>query len=302
MKRILALLLMASMLLLLCACGSTTTAETENAEKAEKTENSAVIATEQQPDETEESIAFSELTVVDNEECTIKITGIEPDNIWGYTLNLYAENKSAEKTYMVSVENASVNGVVNDPFFATEVAAGKKANGDISFPDLEENGITDYTDIEMTFRVYDSNDWSTDPVALETVHVYPYGEEKATTFVRETQASDQIILDDGNVTVTVLGYEEDGLFGYTVKLFLQNKTDTEVMFSMDEASVNGYMADPYYASSVPAGKCAFSDVSWMDSILEENGITSVEEIEFLLSVRSSDTWDEIASQTVTLNP
>ncbi|MFQ9798379.1 MAG: hypothetical protein ACLR23_04985 [Clostridia bacterium] len=34
----------------------------------------------------------------------------------------------------------------------------KKSNEEISFSDdeLEENGVGDYTDIELTFRVYDS--------------------------------------------------------------------------------------------------------------------------------------------------
>ena len=37
---------------------------------------------------------------------------------------------------------------------------------------LKEYGV-EFTDIAMTFRVYDSNDWSADAVAQETVHVYP---------------------------------------------------------------------------------------------------------------------------------
>ena len=79
------------------------------------------------PVETDE-ISFEEMTVVDNEQCAIKITGIEPDNTWGYTLNAYFENKSEDKTYMFSVQNAAINGLQTDPFFATTVAAGKKSN------------------------------------------------------------------------------------------------------------------------------------------------------------------------------
>ena len=82
--------------------------------------------------------------------------------------------------------------------FASEVAAGKKANEEINFSTdtLEENGIVEYTDIELTFKVYDSNDWSADPVGKETIHVYPYGEENAVAFVREAQATDNVIIDN----------------------------------------------------------------------------------------------------------
>ena len=76
------------------------------------------------------------------------------------------------------------------------------------------------------------------------------------------------------------------------------------MFSVDEASVNGYMADPFYANSVSAGKCAFSSMSWSDTTLEENGITEVEEIEMLFRAYDADNWtgDDFANQTITLNP
>jgi len=54
--------------------------------------------------------------------------------------------------------------------------------------------------LELTFKVYDSNDWSADPVGKETIHVYPYGEENAVAFVREAQATDNVIIDNGVAT------------------------------------------------------------------------------------------------------
>ena len=86
----------------------------------------------------------------------------------------------------------------------------------------------------------------------------------------------------------VTGYEDDEIWGYTANLFLLNKTDKTVMFSVDDASVNGFMADPFYATSVSAGKCAFSSMAWSDTTLEENGITEVEEIEVLFRAYDAD--------------
>ena len=50
---------------------------------------------------------------------------------------------------------------------------------------LEKNGVGDYTDIELFIRVFDRDDWAADPVGEGRVHIYPLGEENATTFVRE---------------------------------------------------------------------------------------------------------------------
>lgn len=312
MKKILTLLLSFALVLSLAACGGETTpSNSDNTPvSSQNGESTGNDSTEENKDSTteqaENQVVFEEVVAVDNEECVIKITEIEPDNMWGYTLKAQLENKSTEKTYMFSVESAAINGVQCDPLFATEVAAGKKANEEISFSDsaLEENGVGDFTDIELTFRVYDSNDWTADAVAKETIHVYPYGEDKAVTFVREAQPSDNVIIDNEYVTVIVTGYEDDDIWGYTANLFLMNKTDTTVMFSVDDASVNGYMADPFYATSVSAGKCAFSSMSWSDTTLEENGITEIEEIEILLRAYNADDImaDDFANEVITLNP
>lgn len=64
------------------------------------------------------------------------------------------------------------------------------------------------------------------------------------------------------------------------------------------------MADPFFAKSVPAGKCAFSSMSWSDTTLEENSITQVEEIELTFTARDYNNWfsGDLINETITLNP
>ena len=302
MRKRLASMVAAVLMMSLAACGSgNSSARSTSAENQSTTANESVQ--EHASDKSSQAttttavpeVSFEAFTPIDNDECSVTIKELDPKSAWGYTVKVVLENKSADKTYMFSVETASVNGVVADPLFAKEVAPGKKANESIIFmaSELKENGITDFTDIDISFRVYDSNDWSADNVADETFHIYPQGEDKAVSFVRSSQSSDQILVDDDNVTVIITGKEDDSIWGYTLKLFIVNKTDTEIMVSADEASVNGYMLDPFFAKSVPAGKCAFSSMSWPHSALEENGITEVtqiEGIEFKLRVYDSNNW------------
>lgn len=144
-------------------------------------------------DNTENQIVFEEVVAIDNAECAVKITEIDPDNMWGYTLKAQLENKSTEKTYMFSVESASINGVQCDPMFASEVAAGKKANEEINFSTdtleengivefssmawsdttLEENGITEVEEIEVLFRAYDADDFMGEDFANEVITLNP---------------------------------------------------------------------------------------------------------------------------------
>lgn len=283
-------------------------AETDQPAESEKTDPVQTEKPTEPPTEpapTEPPFVFEEVTAIDNDYCTFKITGIEQDNFWGYTLKVYLENKSSDKTYMYSVENAAVNGVMCDPFFATEVAAGKKKNDEISFSDSDMKAmIPEFTDIELILRVYDSDDWGADDAANATVHIYPLGEDKAAVYVREPQSTDTVIVDNDQISIIVTGYEEDSIWGYSAKLYLVNKTDKELMFSVDEASVNGFMCDPFWATSVMAGKVSFSSIDWADSSFEENGITEVEEIEMVFQVYDSEDWsaDDVFNETVTLNP
>lgn len=305
--RFLCLLLSAALL----GCGGSSAGSDENetagndSEESTETEDVKEETAEKPREETAE-VTFEELTAVDNDQCSIIIKSIDPDSNWGYTLKAQIENKSTDITYMFSVESAVVNGVKCDPLFAADVAPGKKANEDISFAadSLKKNGITDFTDIELVFRVYDYNDWSAEPAAYETVHVYPYGEDKATKFVREAASSDQVLVDNDELSIIVTGYEPDSMWGYSVDLYLVNKTDKSLMFSVEEASVNGFMADPFFATNLTGGKSSFTSMSWSDTTLEENGIESVDEIVFTIRVYDYDNWtgDDIVNETFTLNP
>lgn len=331
MKKTVALLLTLALVFMLAACGadiaeSDDTNAPESSDSASSSQDGSTGNDQNSNDDTDapengdsestgndqndnndkNELSFSEIVVVDNDECTIKITDIDPDNMYGFTVKVYLENKSKDKTYMYSAESASINGVQCDPFFAAEVAAEKKSNNEINFSDIDfdANGIGDYTDIEITFKVYDSDDWLSDEVAGETVHIYPYGEDKATAYVRESQPTDNVIVDNEYVTIIVTGYDNDAFWGYSVNLFLINKTDKDIMIGADEVSVNGYMADPFYAASVTAGKCAFSTMSWFDDTFEENDIATVEEIKFKLTVFDDTDWsdDYLVDEIVTLNP
>lgn len=313
MKRIMALLLVLVLLLSATACSALVKVEEDGGKQDSKETKDESERSDLAPESESNELAepktdgsFEPFTAVDNDECSIRIMSLENDSFYGYCVNVQLENKSESKTYMFSLANASIDGVDCTATLAQEVAPGKLANDKIYFLDSEltENGLVDYTDLELTFRVYDTDDWLADDAAKETVHVYPYGEANASRFVREAGEADFVILDNEYVTAIVTGYEQDSLFGYTVKLFLVNKTDTVVMFSVEDASVNGLMLDPFYAKSVSAGKCAFSEMNWFDSKFEENGIETVENIEFTFRAYNYEDWlaDDFANEFVTLTP
>lgn len=306
MKRV---LIWASLVLLLAGCSSANTGgntPTPPPKQTKPTTATTVPADTTAATTAAEAVDFQKVLVVDNEECVIRIVDFREDPIWGWVLDAQLENKDDSDSYMFSISSASVNGVQIEPLFASQVAPGKQAREQIRLSDssLEDVDIGLFSDIELYFRVYDADDWTEEPVAEPSIHIYPYGADKAQRYVRQPQPGDQVLAENEAVSVTVTGFAQDPIWGYTAQLFLENKTDQSVMFTVEDASVNGFMADPFFAASVGPGNCAFSTLSWSDSTLQELEITQVEELEFTLRAYDEEDWsaEDLLKTVVTLTP
>lgn len=120
----------------------------------------------------------------------------------------------------------------------------------------------------------------------------------------EVAFEELVLVDNDTCTFKVVGIEEDGLFGYGIKVFLENKTEKNLMFSTTDVSVNGFMVDPLWAATVAPGKKANETVTFLSSDFETNGIETVEEITLTLRVYDNDNWNEedLVKETFTIHP
>ena len=94
------------------------------------------------------------ITYVDDDRCTFRLVSTDEDKIWGYTWNVFLENKTNEDL-MFSIDEVSVNGAMIDPFWSNEVPAGLKENDEIhwSFTELRKYGIEDISNVDFRLRV-----------------------------------------------------------------------------------------------------------------------------------------------------
>lgn len=248
--------------------------------------------------------SLNEYIVVDNEICTFIIKSIDPKGDWGFTLNVFCENKT-DKKLSLSWDDVSVMGFMIDPFWGTEIAAGKKSNESISFylDELALAGIDSVDEITFTLRVSDSNDWSSDPLLIEEYVIYPTEKniQDISYPVRKASNTEVILYDTDQFSVIVLSNETSN-GDFLMHYYLENKTGHEIMFSMDDVSINGYMADPFWGASVAAGKKLYTTVCFYESLLSDNDISTVEEIEFILRVLNANSWDTHAAELFTYIP
>lgn len=332
MKKICALMGALLMLLALSACGLKT--ENENASAPAATQVPAAEETAAPTRVTEpplEEVPFEEVTVVDDENCTVKITGMVFNNErQEVDFDVFLENKSPDKTYLFDAQTASINGLQVNMNIAeemppegvkiynmndAELSAGVKTNLRLAVykygPNYTPKDIWNCTDIRLTFRVYADNDWRA-TVASGSARIYPYGEENVTKYTRQPKNTDKILMDNDVLTVIATGYEDtrsEEYGGYCVNLFVTNKSDETITLWSDRISVNG-LELPFsdYKTVVGAGECSYDYVNlWNDELanLEISDVESVE-VEFDVYPGGDAEWDwnteKLVSETIVWNP
>lgn len=86
----------------------------------------------------------------------------EDDSIFGPGIIVYIENNS-NQNITVQTRDVSVNGFMVTPIFSSDVIIGKHAIDSITFlsSELEENAISTFETIELSFHIFDLSDWQT---------------------------------------------------------------------------------------------------------------------------------------------
>lgn len=250
---------------------------------------------------------FDPLAVVDNDSAAFRIVGAEHTEHAGMQLKVECINRS-EQALMFSWDMVSVCGYMYDPMWSVEAAAGKTANSTIYLDTfaLEQMGITSVDEITFTMRIYNSEDWMEDPIVEEAFTVYPTGKDADSVVYPDRPATEgqTVIADDENVRFVIEKADDSKPSRYSLWVYLENKTDKNLMFSWDLVSVNGKMLDPYWAMAVAAGKKACSEVIFNRTDLEEIGITDISDVEFTLTVSDYDDWsaDDLLKAVYTYKP
>lgn len=250
-------------------------------------------------------IVLKNLVLADNDVCTFRINSVDPDGASGYTLEVFLENKSATPLNF-SIEDASLNGYMCSPYWSTQLGAEESVVTQIFWYDydLSFNNITAVRAIEFLLRASEVED-AQDAFA-DTFAVFPYGDtvEALATQERQPAQGETVLVNNEDFCFSITEFGAESAFAYAINVYLENKTDKNVLFTLDTASLNGYSCNPYWASKIPMGKRANAFVSWMDSDLNRYGITSVNEIEFNLRVYDADDWASppLFNQTFTVTP
>ncbi len=288
MKRIIAFFLV-FVLALAAGCSGTTKPGKDSSGSAGGTTETSEAGKETGSQAPVPKDATIEETVLVNE-AGVKITAkkLNLKGFFGPEIELLIENDS-EKNLTVQTRNASVNGYMIETMLSADVASGKKANESLTFmnTDLKMCGIETIADMEFSFHIFCSDDWSayldTEMISVKT--------SLAENYTYSYDDSGEVLYEGEGIRIISKGLaEEDSLFGKEVLFYIENTGEKNLTVQVRDVSVNGFMVDTLFSCDVCAGKRAIDSLTVMNSDLEKNGITEITEIEFSFHMFDSDDW------------
>lgn len=280
-KELFGLTLALILVFFLSACGGSS-AQTST------TDQSATQESESTSEDT--AVTIESTVLLDQDGLVITAKELVDDSIWGMGVKVLIENNTGENLG-IQCNSLIVNDYMISDLFSSSVAAGKKTNDTIylSSSGLEAAGITTISDIVLSFHVYDSDTYETlfdtDEIELKTS---AYGTVEQPVL----DGGEELYNQDG---IRIVGkyVDEDSFWGAGVLLYIENNYGENVIVQCDNMSINGFMVTPYFSSTVNNGRMALDNITIMSSDLENNNITSIDDIELVFKILNPDTYQTI---------
>ncbi|MDO4622692.1 MAG: hypothetical protein Q4B22_07045 [Eubacteriales bacterium] len=272
--------------------GSAAEASSEVQETAENgEENTADTAAE----EAAATVSIEEQVLFEQD--GLKVTAVEyvTDSIWGDGIKLLIENNGSSDIG-VGCNALIVNDYMISDLFSTTVAAGKKDYETLylSSSALKAAGIENVGKIEIYFHTFDAESYSTiADMDCVTIQTSAYDSMD----VAPNDAGQELYNADG---IRIVGkyVDENSFWGAAVLLYIENNSGQNRIIQCEDMSINGFMVTPYFSSTVYDGKKAIDDITLMSSELEENNITSVDDIELKFKIIDEDYMDRTESDVI----
>ena len=247
--------------------------------------DSASVDTKAEEKTTATAVTIEEQVLFEKDGLKVTATEYIVDSIWGDGIKLLVENEGTSDVGL-GCNALIVNDYMITDLFSTTVAAGKKdyETLNLSSSGLKAAGIDNVGQIEIYFHTFDANSYMTiSDIDCVTIKTSAYDSMDNTP----NDAGQELYNADG---IRIVGkyVDESSFWGAAVLLYIENNSGKNAIIQCDDMSINGFMVTPYFSSTVYDGKKAIDEITLMSTELEENNITSVDDIELKFKIIDED--------------
>lgn len=247
--------------------------------------DSASADTKAEEKTTATAVTIEEQVLFEKDGLKVTATEYVVDSIWGDGIKLLVENEGTSDIGL-GCNALIVNDYMITDLFSTTVAAGKKdyETLNLSSSGLKAAGIDNVGQIEIYFHTFDANSYMTiSDIDCVTIKTSAYDSMDNTP----NDAGQELYNADG---IRIVGkyVDESSFWGAAVLLYIENNSGKNAIIQCDDMSINGFMVTPYFSSTVYDGKKAIDEITLMSTELEENNITSVDDIELKFKIIDED--------------
>ncbi len=244
-------------------------------------------------------VTVSERVMVDENGVKITLKGIDFDKSSSPQLKFAIENNT-DQDFQVSTGDILVNNYMINTGLYTTVSAGKKSTDYISlFKDqLQLCNISTIATLDMAFEVY--NDYNT----ILTTDFMKIETSAAENFIYTYNDSGTLIYEKNNIKVVAKYlYKKSSYYDSpSLLLYIHNNSNRYISLNTRDLSINGYMVSSSLYTNILPNAHAVSDISFSSGDLEENDITTIENLEFKLYIYDKVTYKTIdESEVIYLN-
>lgn len=289
MKKTVSLIIAVLLSVSLAACGGSSK---DDIQEPTDVSNSA----ETQKDNQEQAAGISETVLVDEAGVKVTAKSLDYGGLFGPEIKLLVENNSGKDLTFQS-RNASVNGYMIETMMSVDVADGKKANDSLTFmdSDLKACGIDTVADMEFSLHIFTAEDWedylNTPLIQLKTA--------AAASYQYAFDDSGDLLYSGDGIKIVAKGLSEDqSIFGPSIVVYIENNSGRDITVQTRDVSINGFMAEAIFSSDVLTGKRAVDAITFLSSDLEENEITSFDEVELSFHIFESAGWNTIVDTDI----
>ena len=127
----------------------------------------------------------------------------------------------------------------------------------------------------------------------------PNATSAPTPLTAETSIQETVIVDNDILTITAKSFSIDAsIFGPSIKLLIENHSDKTIVVQALNASVNGFMIDTTFSSTIDPGKKSYDNLTFNSTDLKDANITTLNDIEFVIYAFDNDTWDNVFTSDI----